>query len=128
MMELDRFVGEILKTLKKNGLDNDIGETKNLAAQYPQIVEELKNIAGSARAKPGDRILNKKGKGVRKPGRIYQEKEKVINLATGKKISIKNMFAHQYSGCGDITLINGESGSLDYSNEEWLFVNEIIVE
>ena len=110
----------ITTELELYDLDNDIGETTNLTAQYPNIVEELKIIGDSARAELGDRILDKKGASVRKPGRIYQEKEKVNNLAIGKNISIKNMYAHQYSGSGDITLINGVAGSLDYSDEEWL--------
>lgn len=118
----------IITELELYDLDNDIGETKNIAAQYPKIVEKLKVIGDSARAELGDRILNKKGKGVRKPGRIYQEKEKVSNLAIGKNISIKNVYAYQYSGSGDVTLINGVAGSLDYNDEEWLGFQETDIE
>ncbi len=101
-------------------LNNDISETTDLSAQYPEIVAELEKIGDSARAELGDRIQNKKGKGVRKPGRIYQKKQKVNNLAIGKSISIKNEYSYRYSGHGDITLINGTLGSFDYTDEEWL--------
>ncbi|MEA1896358.1 MAG: sulfatase-like hydrolase/transferase [Bacteroidota bacterium] len=109
-------------------LKNDISETKNLASQQPEIVEQLKIIGDSARAELGDRIQNIKGRAIRKPGRIYQEKVKISNLATGKNISIKNPYAYQYSGHGDKTLINGVIGSLDYSDDEWLGFQETDVE
>jgi arylsulfatase len=105
-------------------LNNDIGETINLAAQYPEIVKELVVLGDSAREELGDRNQNKKGKAVRKPGRIFQKKKKINNLASSKDISIKNPYAIQYSGHGDITLINGVSGSLDFTDEEWLGFQE----
>jgi len=101
-------------------LENDISETTNLVGQYPEIVKELNFLADSAREDLGDRIDNKKGKGVRKPGRKQQEKTKIDHLAIGKKISIKNEYSYQYSGHGNITLINGVLGSFDFTDEEWL--------
>ena len=115
-------------SLELYDLKNDISETNNLASQQPKIVEQLKIIGDSARAELGDRIQNIKGNAVRKPGRIYQEKVKISNLATGKNISIKGAYAYQYSGHGDKTLINGIIGSLDYSDEEWLGFQETDVE
>lgn len=111
--------GEVTE-LELYDLDNDIGETNNLVAQYPKIVEELKIIGDLAREELGDRIQNKKGKAVRKPGRRYQEKKEVNHLAVGKSISIKSEYSFQYSGHGDKTLINGVMGSLDFTDEEWL--------
>ena len=105
-------------------LDNDIGESNNIAAQFPKIIEELKIIGDSAREELGDRIQNKKGNAVRKPGRRQQEKQKVEHLATGKNISIINEYSYQYSGHGDRTLINGILGSFDHSDEEWLGFQE----
>ena len=110
--------------LELYNLNDDIGETNNLAAQFPKIVEELKIIGDSAREELGDRIQNKKGKAVRKPGRIYQEKKKVSHLAVGKSISIISEYSFQYSGQGDKTLINGVLGSLDYTDQEWLGFQE----
>ncbi len=101
-------------------LDKDISESSNIAEIYPEIVKELELLADSAREELGDRIQNKKGKGVRKPGRKYQEKSKVKHLAIGKKISIENEYSYQYSGQGDGTLLNGVYGSFDFNDEEWL--------
>jgi arylsulfatase len=105
-------------------LNIDIGETTNLVAQYPEIVEELKVLGDSAREELGDRIKNKKGKAVRKPGRRLQEKKKVQHLAVNKNISINGEYSFRYSGQGDITLINGVLGSFDFTDEEWLGFQE----
>ncbi|MCD4735795.1 MAG: sulfatase-like hydrolase/transferase, partial [Bacteroidales bacterium] len=105
-------------------LSNDIGETNNLASKYPEIVEEMKIVGDSAREELGDRIQNKKGKAVRKPGRRQREKKKVTSLAIDKNISIKHEYSYQYSGHGDKTLINGLLGSFDHSDEEWLGFQE----
>jgi len=110
----------IITELELYDLDNDIGETINLAVKYPKIVEELVIIGNLAREELGDRILNIKGKAVRKPGRIYQAKKKVVHLAVGKNISVNSKASFQYSGHGDKTLINGVLGSLDFTDEEWL--------
>lgn len=101
-------------------LEKDISETNNVAEQFPQIVEELRAIGDSARNELGDRLMNIKGKGVRKPGRLEQEKKKVKHLAIDKNITIKNEYSYQYAGQGDKTLINGVFGSFDYRDEEWL--------
>lgn len=114
----------IITELELYDLENDIGETNNLAAQYPEIVEELKIIGDSAREELGDRILNKKGKAVRKPGRRQQVKKKVNHLAVGKNITIITEYSYQYSGHGDKTLINGILGSYDFMDEEWLGFEE----
>ena len=106
--------------LELYNLNTDIGETTNLAEKYPKIVEELMIIGDSARAELGDRILNKKGKGVRKPGRRYQDKKTVNHLAVDKTISIKSDYSFQYSGHGNKTLVNGVLGSFDFTDEEWL--------
>jgi len=110
----------IITELELYDLDSDIGETKNLAAQYPKIVEELMIIGDSVREELGDRIQNKKGKAVRKPGRRYRENKKVNHLAIDKSITISNEYSYQYSGHGDKTLINGVIGSFDYTDQEWL--------
>ncbi|MCK5338857.1 MAG: hypothetical protein KAJ50_08600, partial [Bacteroidales bacterium] len=101
-------------------LNNDIGETTNLVAQYPDIVEDLKILGDSAREELGDRIQNKRGKAVRKPGRRLQEKTQIRHLAINKGISVKSEYSYQYAGHGDITLINGTLGSFDFTDEEWL--------
>jgi arylsulfatase A-like enzyme len=46
-------------------LENDVAETKALAAKYPEIVAELKKIGDAARADLGDTITKRKGPGIR---------------------------------------------------------------
>ncbi len=110
----------VITELELYDLKNDIGEAINLAAQFPEIVEELNILGDSAREELGDRIQNKKGKATRKPGRRFQEKTKVQHLAVNKSISINSEYSYRYSGQGDITLINGTLGSFDFTDEEWL--------
>ena len=49
-------------------LENDISETTNVADLHPDVVEKLKALAEKAREELGDG--DKKGSGVREPGRI----------------------------------------------------------
>ena len=75
-------------------LEKDIGETTDLGMQYPDVVEELKRIGDSARNDLGDKLRNIKGKGVRKPGRIRQEKTKRENtIQTG--IDLLKAYYHE---------------------------------
>jgi len=49
-------------------LKQDIGETKNLAAEHPNIVKKMQSMAELMREELGDK--NRKGKGNRPPGRL----------------------------------------------------------
>ena len=51
-------------------LKNDVGETTNVADQYPEVVRRLQALAERARTDLGDRLTGRKGKGVRPPGRL----------------------------------------------------------
>jgi arylsulfatase A-like enzyme len=51
-------------------LSRDLGETKNVAKQHPEVVERLKKIADQAREDLGDARLNLEGKGRRPAGKI----------------------------------------------------------
>jgi arylsulfatase A len=51
-------------------LDADPGETADVAARHPDVVERLKKLADKARADLGDSATGQKGEGVRPPGRI----------------------------------------------------------
>jgi arylsulfatase A-like enzyme len=50
-------------------LKNDIGETKNVLGEHPEIVARLEELAESARADLGDDLTQRKGAGVREVGR-----------------------------------------------------------
>lgn len=51
-------------------LHNDLGETKNVADQHPDVVQRLQQAAEQAREELGDRLTGRKGKGVRPVGRL----------------------------------------------------------
>lgn len=51
-------------------LQNDISETKNVAAQYPDIVARLQEFAAKMRADLGDSLTNTSPTNTRPPGRL----------------------------------------------------------
>ena len=51
-------------------LESDIGETNNVATQYPEIVKKLEGYAEQAHADLGDSATNRKGRNVRAPGHL----------------------------------------------------------
>jgi arylsulfatase A len=51
-------------------LEADIGERNNVAAQHPDVVERLKQLAEVARGDLGDSATKREGVGVRQPGRV----------------------------------------------------------
>jgi arylsulfatase A-like enzyme len=48
----------------------DIGESKNVAEQHPEVVERLQQLAEKIRDDLGDSATSRQGKNVRQPGRI----------------------------------------------------------
>lgn len=55
-------------------LDNDIGETTDVAAANPAVVDRLMQLAESARDDLGDSLTRRTGKGTREPGRMPTKK------------------------------------------------------
>lgn len=51
-------------------LEADIGESTDVAAEHPDVVERLSRLADAARAELGDALTGARGAGVREPGRI----------------------------------------------------------
>ena len=51
-------------------LENDLGETTNVAEQFPDVVKRIKSLAAEMRAELGDSRTKQQGSGVRPPGRI----------------------------------------------------------
>jgi arylsulfatase A-like enzyme len=51
-------------------LEDDPGETKNVADANPEVVERLKKLADKAREDLGDSATKQEGKGVRPPGKV----------------------------------------------------------
>jgi arylsulfatase A-like enzyme len=51
-------------------LEADVGETTNVAARHPEVVERLKALAETGRTELGDSATGQQGRGVRPPGRV----------------------------------------------------------
>ncbi len=49
---------------------HDISETHNVAAEHPDVVRRMLDLAERCRADLGDTTLNRKGSGTREPGRL----------------------------------------------------------
>ena len=53
-------------------LENDMGETINVADQHPEIMAKIRTLADRMRAELGDSLTKRKGAGVRQPGRLQE--------------------------------------------------------
>ncbi|MBA2647215.1 MAG: sulfatase-like hydrolase/transferase, partial [Pyrinomonadaceae bacterium] len=53
-------------------LENDVGETTNVADKHLRVVERLEALAERAREDMGDRMTERAGRGVRAPGRLTE--------------------------------------------------------
>jgi arylsulfatase A-like enzyme len=51
-------------------LEKDVGQRKNVAPRYPEVVQRLQALAEQARLELGDSATNQKGRGIREPGQI----------------------------------------------------------
>lgn len=54
-------------------LQNDLGETTNVIAKYPEVVARLEKLADGCREDLGDSLTKRKGNGVREPGQVPKE-------------------------------------------------------
>jgi arylsulfatase A-like enzyme len=50
-------------------LHSDPGETRDVSARYPEVVERLEGLLDQARNELGDSLVNRRGTGLREPGR-----------------------------------------------------------
>mgnify|MGYP003872853889 CR=1 FL=1 len=53
-------------------LETDPGETRDVAAEHPEVVRRLEALAEAARADLGDSATGREGNGVRPPGRLAE--------------------------------------------------------
>jgi len=65
-----KYEGAKVETPELYDLQNDIGETKNVAATNPEVVSQLMAFAEKMRAELGDALTKRKGSGSREPGKI----------------------------------------------------------
>jgi arylsulfatase len=63
--------GYLVKKMEQSlfNLDDDVGETTDVAAQHPDVVKRLLGLAGEARADLGDSLTKRQGAGVRPSGK-----------------------------------------------------------
>ncbi len=59
-----------LEDIELYNVVEDVGETKDVADEYPEIVAEIKLLANDMRSRLGDSLLGLEGKETREPGRI----------------------------------------------------------
>jgi len=64
-------------------MDNDVNETTDVKDEHPEIVAQLKRIAQTARAELGDN--GREGPGVRPPGKLQPDDERLTWLAEDAK-------------------------------------------
>jgi len=64
-------------------LANDMRETTDVAEKHPDIVQLLETEAEKARAELGDSLNNRKGSGVREPGRVVLKKDAQSSKGAG---------------------------------------------
>jgi len=53
-------------------LENDVGETTDVAGEHPDVVAKIKDLADRMRAELGDSSTKQKGSGAREPGRLEE--------------------------------------------------------
>jgi len=53
-------------------LENDVGETTDVAEAHPDVVAKIKALADGMRAELGDSAAKQKGAGIREPGRLQE--------------------------------------------------------
>ena len=55
-------------------LRTDVSESKNVAAEHPDVLKRLLSFAEVARSELGDTLTDRKGVGIREPGRVAESK------------------------------------------------------
>ena len=69
-------------------LEDDVGETADVAGQHPEVVAKVKELAERMRAELGDSSTKQKGTGARPPGRL-EEGDLRFHWEPGKPIEVE---------------------------------------
>ena len=102
-------------------LENDIAETKDVAANNPGVVTRLDALAEEARRALGDRLNARVGEEVRGPGRgSFDRPEEVAHAGVGAALTLASSANPSYPGHGPSTLVDGRVGSRDHHDPMWL--------
>ena len=101
-------------------LESDIGERKDLAKVYPDIVKELEQIGQKARSILGDKLTDTIG--IEAYETVCGYSPIGINIshtAVGKKLNLINKPNDKYPGESYESLINGLAGTVNYTDPSW---------
>ena len=101
-------------------LESDIGERKDLAKVYPDIVKELEQIGQKARSILGDKLTDTIGSEAYETVCGYSPIGiNISNTAIGKKLNLANKPNDKYPGESYESLINGLAGTVNYTDPSW---------
>ena len=99
----------------------DVGETRDVAGEHPEVVRELQELAARARADLGDGLCVVRGDGTRRPGRLPPRRASpVAHLAQGRPVTLSAEPSPKYAADGAASLVDGVLGSEDFSDGTWL--------
>ncbi|MFH1766125.1 MAG: sulfatase-like hydrolase/transferase [Gemmatimonadota bacterium] len=102
-------------------LENDVGESIDVAAEHPDVVARLDAVAEEARSALGDGLTGRKGSEVRPPGRRgFPRSETLLHVGVGATVSLTMPPSPRYPGTGAATLCDGLLGSRDHNDGRWL--------
>ena len=106
--------------LELYNLESDIGETTDLALQFPNIVNDLQIVGEQARSILGDKLTSRPGSesyetvcGSNPPA------VKFSHLATGRNMMLKDKPHQKYAGENMNALVNGIGGTVNYRDPSW---------
>ena len=101
-------------------LESDIGERKDLAKLYPDIVKELEQIGQKARSILGDKLTDTIGSEAYETVCGYSPIGiNISHTAVGKKLNLINIPNDKYPGESYESLINGLAGTVNYTDPSW---------
>jgi len=102
-------------------LENDVGETMDVAGEHPDIVARLDAMAEEARSALGDGLSGRRGSEVRPPGRRgFARPETIEHLAVGAQVTLYAPPSPSYPGAGAAGLCDGRLGTRDHSDGRWM--------
>lgn len=102
-----RYETRKIETPELYNLDEDPGETNNIASAHPQIVKELLALATSYRDDMGDSLTKIPGQGNRQPGRVKVDARgfPIVDNLPGIPIAYSPASSGKYIGSPSIAIL-----------------------
>ena len=106
--------------LELYNLNNDIGETTDLAEQFPDVVIELEELGEQARSILGDKITGRIGsEAYTNICGVLPSLVKMDHSGVGKSMKLENRAHKKYAGESSDALINGLGGTNNFRDVSW---------